>query len=176
MGLARDERADLSAFLAKLSSQQWDAPTLCEKWRVRDVVAHIISYDDLDRRGLIKRFAAARFAPERVNALGVTEARARTPQELLTALNSHLEPRGLTAGFGGRVALVDGMIHHQDIRRPLGMPREIPADRLLPAWSSRASHRPSARSGAPAAYASSPPTWTGPVVEDPRYAAPRNRF
>jgi hypothetical protein len=36
----------------------------------------------------------------------------------------------LTAGFGGRIALTDGVIHHQDIRRPLGLPREIPADRL----------------------------------------------
>jgi hypothetical protein len=29
------------------------------------------------------------------------------------------------------VALVDGVIHQQDIRRPLGMPRDIPAERLL---------------------------------------------
>ncbi len=28
------------------------------------------------------------------------------------------------------VALVDGMIHHQDIRRPLGQPRTIAAERL----------------------------------------------
>ena len=33
-------------------------------------------------------------------------------------------------GFNGGIALVDGMIHHQDIRRPLGKPRHIPADRL----------------------------------------------
>lgn len=31
------------------------------------------------------------------------------------------------------VALADGLIHHQDIRRPLGMHRNIPAERLLPA-------------------------------------------
>jgi hypothetical protein len=31
------------------------------------------------------------------------------------------------------VALTNGVIHQQDIRRPLGMPRDIPADRLLPA-------------------------------------------
>jgi len=51
--LARDERADLAAFLATLSPQQWQAPTLCTQWRVRDVVAHVISYDDLDARGLL---------------------------------------------------------------------------------------------------------------------------
>jgi len=47
--LARDERADLAAFLATLSPQQWQAPTLCPRWRVRDVVAHVISYHEQTR-------------------------------------------------------------------------------------------------------------------------------
>lgn len=32
--------------------------------------------------------------------------------------------------FGGRIALTDAVIHHQDIRRPLGIGREVPAERL----------------------------------------------
>jgi uncharacterized protein (TIGR03083 family) len=50
--------------------------------------------------------------------------------ELLALDKEHLQSRGLTAGFGGRIALTDGLIHHQDIRRALGLPRVIPADRL----------------------------------------------
>jgi uncharacterized protein (TIGR03083 family) len=131
--LARDERADFAEFLATLSPQQWEVPSLCDGWRVRDVVAHVISYDELDGTGLIGRFTRGRFLPDRVNAVGLAEYGTRSPEELLALLNDHLEPRGLPAAFGGMVGLVDGMIHHQDIRRPLGMPREIPAKRLLPA-------------------------------------------
>jgi uncharacterized protein (TIGR03083 family) len=40
------------------------------------------------------------------------------------------EPHGLTAGFSGRIALTDNMIHQQDIRRPLGIARTIPPERL----------------------------------------------
>ena len=29
------------------------------------------------------------------------------------------------------IALVDGTIHHQDIRRTLGRPRDVPADRIF---------------------------------------------
>jgi uncharacterized protein (TIGR03083 family) len=47
--LARDERADMAAFLGTLSPRQWQAPTLCGNWQVRDVVAHVISYDELTR-------------------------------------------------------------------------------------------------------------------------------
>jgi hypothetical protein len=31
------------------------------------------------------------------------------------------------------IALTDGMIRQQDIRRPLGLPRKIPAERMVPA-------------------------------------------
>jgi uncharacterized protein (TIGR03083 family) len=133
MSMARDERADLAEFLAGLPPQQWDTPTLCTKWTVREVVAHMISYDHLGGRELLGRFAQGRFVLSRMNAVGVTEARDRSPHELLDLLDQHLEPRGLTSAFGGRVALLDGLVHHQDIRRPLGMARSVPPERLLPA-------------------------------------------
>ncbi|MCW2860095.1 MAG: hypothetical protein JWP48_1803 [Actinoallomurus sp.] len=132
MPLARDERKDFAAFLATLSPRQWEAPTLCARWRVREVVAHVISYEKLGGRGLAGRFAKGWFLPNRVNAVGLAEYNTRSPEELLALLKDHEEPRGLTAAFGGMIALVDGVIHQQDIRRPLGMPRDIPAERLLP--------------------------------------------
>jgi uncharacterized protein (TIGR03083 family) len=131
--LARDERADLAALLADLTPAQWDAPTLCTGWRVRDVVAHMISYEGLGRREVARRALQAGFHPDRLNDLGVAERRDDDPAALLARLRDRLEPRGLTAGFGGRIALVDGLIHHQDIRRPLGLPRTVPAERLRPA-------------------------------------------
>lgn len=128
--LARDERVDLADFLAILSPAQWEASSLCTEWRVRDVVAHLLSYEELGARGLVRRFVKGRFQPGRINAVGVAEYAGRSPHDLVSLLNDHLQPSGLTAGFGGRIALVDGLIHHQDIRRPLGLPRDIPADRL----------------------------------------------
>src|SRR5262249_44649955 len=65
------------------------------------------------------------------NDVALAEYRSLQPQELLEFLRAHLEPRGATARFGGGVGLVDCLIHHQDIRRPLGMPRRVPAERLL---------------------------------------------
>ena len=66
----------------------------------------------------------------RANQLGVDELAPLSPQQLTEYLDNHLVPQGLTAGFGGMIALVDGLIHHQDIRRALQRPRAIPADRL----------------------------------------------
>ena len=54
--LARDERAEFADFLATLTPEQWDGPTLCTRWRIRDVVAHVISYEGLSTVGLVRRF------------------------------------------------------------------------------------------------------------------------
>jgi uncharacterized protein (TIGR03083 family) len=131
MGLARAERADLAELLATLTADQWEAPTLCSRWRVREVVAHMFSFEELSPVGLVGRFLRGGVAPGRVNQIGVDAYADRSTDELLALVRAHLDPRGLTAGFGGRIALTDGTIHHQDIRRPLGLPREIPAERLL---------------------------------------------
>ncbi|HET9890062.1 MAG TPA: maleylpyruvate isomerase family mycothiol-dependent enzyme [Mycobacterium sp.] len=128
MTMARAERADLAEFLATLTPQDWQAPTLCTRWSVKDVVAHVISYEELGALGLLKRFAKGFVV--RANQVGVEEFAALTPQQLLEFLRGHLEPHGLTAGFGGMIALVDGTIHHQDIRRALNRPRVVPPDRL----------------------------------------------
>ncbi|PVZ14766.1 maleylpyruvate isomerase family mycothiol-dependent enzyme [Actinomycetospora cinnamomea] len=133
--LAQDERADLADFLAGLAPEHWDSPTLCDRWSVRDVVAHVISYDDLGPAAFVGRFARGRFRPDRVNQVGVDSYASLAPHELLTELKTRLRPAGLTARFGGRIGLVDGLIHHQDIRRALGAPREVPAERLSAALS-----------------------------------------
>ncbi|ORA20121.1 maleylpyruvate isomerase family mycothiol-dependent enzyme [Mycobacterium arosiense] len=128
MTMAHAERTDLAEFLATLTPREWEAPSLCTRWSVKDVVAHVISYEELGALGLLKRFAKGGIV--RANQVGVDEFAALTPQQLLEFLRSHLQPRGLTAGFGGMIALVDGTIHHQDIRRALDRPREVPPDRL----------------------------------------------
>ena len=133
MALARAEREDLLDLLGTLTPEQWRAPSLCAGWSVHDVVAHVLSYEELGPRQLAARFARGSFRFGRVNAVGLREYAGRSPAELTDLLRRHLTPTGLTAGLGGAIALTDGLIHHQDIRRPLGLPRAVPAERVRPA-------------------------------------------
>ena len=173
MSMARAERADLAAFLATLTPQQWEAPSLCSRWSVKDVVAHVISYEELGALGLLKRFSKGLIIW--ANEVGVEEFSVLSPQQVLEFLRDHLQPHGLTAGFGGMIALVDATIHHQDIRRALGQPRTIPADRLerlldvLPN-SPRLGARRRIKG-----LRNAPPTSTGHMAADPRSAAPARR-
>jgi len=134
LDLAYEERRDLAAYLRTLSDADWRAPTLCTEWTVKDVVAHVLSYEELSAVGLLKRFVRGRIV--RANEVGVQDFATYSPAQLMDFLEAHLRPQGLTSGFGGMIGLVDGTVHHQDIRRALGHPRTIPAerlDRILPA-------------------------------------------
>ena len=128
--MARAEREEFAALLEGLTPQQWDSPTLCDGWRVHDVVAHVIGYDPLSRIQLARRMAKGLVTRGGANAVGVADNADTSPEELTALMRQYAVPHGLTAGFGGRIALTDGMIHQQDIRRPLGIPRTIPAESL----------------------------------------------
>jgi uncharacterized protein (TIGR03083 family) len=131
--LARDERLEFADFLAGLTPQQWEAPSLCAGWSVRDVAAHCVSFEETSGGQLVARFLKGRLQTDRINALAVTALDGRPTDDLIGLLRDNAEPHGLGGGFGGRVALTDNMIHQQDIRRSLGIPRSIPAERLCAA-------------------------------------------
>ncbi|MFC3451497.1 maleylpyruvate isomerase family mycothiol-dependent enzyme [Amycolatopsis speibonae] len=128
--LVRDERTDFAAFLRTLTPGQWDERTLCPEWTVRDLVVHVVDYDALRFRDLLTQAVRGGLRLDRMNALGVAREPERTPDELIARIEDNLDPRGLTAVFGGRVGLLDSLVHQQDIRRPLGLPRDIPPERL----------------------------------------------
>jgi uncharacterized protein (TIGR03083 family) len=130
MQMARDEREELAALLNRLTPQQWESPTLCERWSVREVAVHTVSYDELTTAGLVGRFLKGRLNPDRINAICVSDYADRSPEQIVAMIRANTDPHGLTGGFGGRIALTDGMIHQQDIRRSIGLPRTIEPERL----------------------------------------------
>ena len=175
MQLAVDERGDLADLLDTLTPEQWRAASLCEGWSVRDVVAHVISYEEIGWLGLAGAFIRGGLAPGRVNKVRLAAYGGHTSDQLVQVLRSHLRPHGLTAGFGGGIGLTDTLIHHQDIRRPLRLPRDIPADRLITALdtSLRAPVLPSKKNVAGLRLAPTDLDWThgdGPEVTGPAEA------
>ncbi|MCW2556387.1 MAG: hypothetical protein JWP55_351 [Mycobacterium sp.] len=130
LDLAGDEREDLADLLSGLTPEQWAHPSLCAGWRVREVAAHVVSFEEMSPRELTARFVRGRLQMNRINGLGVSDLAGDSTEQLIALLRDNAEPKGMSAAFGGRVALTDNMIHQQDIRRPLGLARTIPAERL----------------------------------------------
>ena len=131
--LATTERRDLADYLDTLTEEEWVQPSLCPGWAVRDVVGHLPSYDELSWPALLALFARSRFSLARCNQVGVEQSRLLSTEQLVSRLRTHAVPRGVTTLFGGAIALTDGLIHHQDIRRALDRPRTVPEERLVAA-------------------------------------------
>ncbi|MFI5627106.1 maleylpyruvate isomerase family mycothiol-dependent enzyme [Nocardioides sp. NPDC051685] len=130
--LATAERHDLADFLETLTPEQWDRRSLCQGWTVRDVVAHLISYEEVGMLRFIGGFVRHGFRFGSMNERRLEEFGSRTPAELVAYVRSHAKPSGPTAVADARIGLTDGLIHHQDIRRALGRPRQVPPERLAP--------------------------------------------
>jgi uncharacterized protein (TIGR03083 family) len=131
--LAAAERRDLADYLDTLTEEQWEQPSLCPGWTVRDVVGHLPSYDELSWPAVLVLFGQSRFSLARCNQVGIEHSRRLNTHQLVARLRTHAVPRGITAMFGSAIALTDGLIHHQDIRRALSHPRTVPAERLVAA-------------------------------------------
>ena len=127
----------------------------------------MFSYEDLGLVALVRRFAAARFNADRVNAVGVAAYAEYGPAELLARVREHLQPSGLTARFGGQIALTDGLIHHQASAAHSPCPATSHSTACRRRCGSHPEHHPSAPPNASADYDSPRPTWTGPPVTAP---------
>ena len=131
------ELAAISECLHELDDEQWDAPSLCTGWRVRDVVSHMCVGYTTPTPTMIAKVAARRFnVPKASFEESIAFASARTPAAILAVLDEiHTQDvrKGIAKVIKPTEGLVDHLIHHQDIRRPLGRPRTMPEDRLVAA-------------------------------------------
>lgn len=79
---------------------------------------------------LAATFIRGGLSVSRVNDVALKRYGDLAPEGIIDLVARSLRPRGLTSGLGGGIALTDSTIHHEDIRRALGLPRAAPASRL----------------------------------------------
>ncbi|WP_378738186.1 maleylpyruvate isomerase family mycothiol-dependent enzyme [Nocardia brasiliensis] len=120
--MAHAERAALAEDLAGLDDGQWGRRSLCGRWVVEEVVAHLTAGASVGRMRWLVSVLGARFDFDRHNDRRLAEHRGATPAETLerfrAVVTSTTAPSGHTAAWLGEV-----VVHAQDIRRPLGLTR-----------------------------------------------------
>jgi uncharacterized protein (TIGR03083 family) len=120
-------RAQELSMLTALPAAQWELPTLCDGWRVREVVAH---------QTMPFRYSGSRIALELLKSMGQfnrmadriakRDAAALSIEEQLAAIRDNLNNPWKPPGGGLRGALCHDVIHGLDIATPLGLELHIP--------------------------------------------------
>lgn len=132
--LVHAERAALVRDLEGLSGEQWHTPSLCPGWTVHDVAAHLVgNASPTSLPGILAALVRARFSFDRMNEQDARRHRGDGPAYTLGRLR---EVAGLTAAppfVPLVVRLVEEVVHGEDVRRPLGMRRDYPAEAVVPA-------------------------------------------
>jgi hypothetical protein len=108
MSMARDERAELVRPAPRAYAQAVGRTDPVLRMAGPGRGGHMVSHDELSTLGLVGRFLRSGLIPGGANALGVGAYTDRSPDELTALAKNNLQPRGLIAGFGGRIALTDG--------------------------------------------------------------------
>jgi uncharacterized protein (TIGR03083 family) len=135
--MTRDELTDMQVMLHSLGDGQWNAPSLCEGWKVRHVIGHMCL--GASTNPLMLPILAAPYGFNIAKASGRESFRygdEHSPAELLDVFDRLVcgpKLAGLAKVAPPHEFFVDKVIHNQDIRRPLGLAREIPAERLVAA-------------------------------------------
>lgn len=121
------ERGALADDLAVLTPARWDAPSLCAKWTVRDVVAHLSATASMTPAKFFAGMAKAGFSFAKFSKGQLDEHRGPDPAATLAdfrgRVHSTSAPPGPKVSWLGEI-----VIHGADIRRPLGIAHTYPTE------------------------------------------------
>jgi uncharacterized protein (TIGR03083 family) len=119
------ERGALAGDLADLTPAQWETPSLCAGWTVRDIVAHLSATASLNPATFFVGVAKARFNFDKFANDQIAKHRGADPVATLAEFrglqNSTSAPPGPKTSWLGEV-----VVHGADVRRPLGIPHTYP--------------------------------------------------
>jgi uncharacterized protein (TIGR03083 family) len=123
----RAERERLAALFCGLSPEQWDAPSLCDGWRVREVVAHLTMPFRTRPPGVMAGIVRAGFSFNRyADRDARAAAQAMSGTELADLLRRNIGNPWQPPGGGPAGALSHDVIHGLDATEPLSLPAPPP--------------------------------------------------
>jgi uncharacterized protein (TIGR03083 family) len=127
-----DEYRELADLLESAPASVWDAPSLCEGWRTREVVAHMTMPARYGTEEFMAEMAAAGGDFTRLSNTVATRDGAAVPASLIGDLRSETLAAWEPPGGGQLGALTHVVIHGLDITEAVPLGRTVPADRLAP--------------------------------------------
>lgn len=127
MGNVGAERLGLLEWLGSLDPQDWDRQSLCHGWRVRDVLAHLITPFVVSPPHMALRVLRAGGVSQAMHAVAI-ELGQRDPHELMETLRTNAFSIFRPPGLPASAALTDVVAHAVDIRWALTADRADPGD------------------------------------------------
>ncbi len=129
----RDETLDLAERVAELDDEQWNSPSLCALWRIRDVLAHVAAGAEgaFGVGAIVGGMLRHGFNYNRWVAADGQARGQQDPGVVLRALRNAAANRKSPPRAQPVKGLAHVLIHGQDMCRPLGIKRDLPETHLV---------------------------------------------
>lgn len=121
-----EARRSLLTDFESLEDSQWDVPSLCGEWTIRQMLGHLILAARPPGRRYVVAVAKAGGNFDKANrVLAVAEAE-RPVAELLSDYRKVIDHRFAPPGFPAAAPYSDILLHSLDVRIPLGLADDQP--------------------------------------------------
>jgi uncharacterized protein (TIGR03083 family) len=120
----------LADLLEPATDAQWDTPSLCAGWRVREVIAHMTMAARYPQDAFMAELRRCDFDFGRLSNEIASRDAALPTGELVANLRSEVMQHWTPPGGGYHGALNHVVIHGLDVTVPLGVPRMSPPDTI----------------------------------------------
>jgi uncharacterized protein (TIGR03083 family) len=124
------EFSGLADLLAAASDAQWDTPSLCAGWRVREVIAHLTMAARYSEEQFMAELRRCDFDFTRLSNEVAGRDASLPAGELVANLRSDFMQHWTPPGGGYHGALNHVVIHGLDVTVPLGVPRSSPDETI----------------------------------------------
>ncbi len=118
------QRLALCDTLDTITDDQWEVPSLCVGWSVREVVAHLVFPATASKLKAVFALARNGFSFDKMTTALVRAEHATGP-ELAAKFRATATHRWTPPGFGFEAPVTDTVAHGSDICRPLGLVNPI---------------------------------------------------
>jgi uncharacterized protein (TIGR03083 family) len=126
-----DERESLLRVLETLTPAEWNMQSLCDDWRVSDVVGHLVSETTMSIPKLIAGTVRSGLRINKFIAADACRQGSSTETELIDAFRLVVPTRTHLPGLSSMSMLEGIIIHSLDIRRPLHRLHTFPESRVV---------------------------------------------
>ena len=130
--MTRAQRDGFVETLKGLHPEQWQAPSLCTQWRVVDVAAHLAWAPVMGPGAGAAAMVRHGFSINRMIARSAVGWSERGHDAILSQLRDNARSGATPIGMPPVAALADAVVHGLDVRRPLGLPGQVPVEALAP--------------------------------------------
>ena len=130
----KNGREALGDYLAGLAVDDWNQPSLCAGWTVKDTAAHMLVIPALPKGQVLRSFIGSGFNLDKMNAKLIKKLTATmSTAEIVAKTRASAGSRSMPPGLKLPGVLTELVVHSSDISEGVGTPFALPVEDYLAA-------------------------------------------